>query len=920
MPRAESPVNAAVRAEPRGIGTGRARDQLAREVKLLGALLGQVIVEQEGEEVLELVERIRRGAIALRRTGTAEGRRALAATLDAVDARRAEALIRAFGLYFQLANLAEEKERVRRLRRRARRSARAVVDGSVADAVDRLRRAGLSRAKRQAIIDGLSVSLVLTAHPTEARRRTMLMALRRCYGLLDQLDDPRLTPGEDAGIRRRLREEITLLWHTSPLRVQAVTPVDEVRSVMAFFDESLFVVTPRLYRALDAALDESHESGGPARDSGHTGTRPPRVHPFLEWGSWVGGDRDGNPNVTAATTRAAVRIQADHVLRGYQAVVHRLGQTIAATGSIPALPDPLLGQLARDGAELPEVAADTARRFPGEPWRQVLVHVEERLGRTRRRIVEGDAAPGAFTSVEEFVAVIDVLCDALIAQGMARVAYGELLDLRWQVETFGFHALSLEIRQHSEAHARALELLRAGDGQEVDATPGVPVAEVLETFRAVAGIQADLGERACHRYVISFTRRARDVLDVLELADAAGAAVGLDVVPLFESADALGAAGPIVDELLGDARYREHLAARGWRQEVMLGYSDSTKELGYVASNWLLHRAQADLAAAADRHGIELTLFHGRGGAIGRGGGPMSRAIHASPPGSMAGGLKLTEQGEVIADRYANRLIALRHLEQVAGAVLLAAADQDERSATTVAAEHALMDELAATSRRAYRALVWEDATFEAYFRAATPIAELSAMALGSRPAARAGGVRTLEQLRAIPWVFAWSQSRANLPGWYGVGSAIEAYVATHGPEGLASLRDSYRTWPFLAGVIDTAEMSLAKADMQVARRYAGLVPTSEARRVWLHIRREYRRTRDAILAVTGRERLMDALPVLQRSIELRNPYVDSLSELQVRLLAQARALDPADPRRPVLERLVYLTISGVAAGVQSTG
>lgn len=921
MARPERSSNAAVSAEPRGIGTARARDPLAREIKLLGALLGQVIVEQEGVALLELVERIRRAAIALRRSGTAEDRRALSSALDAVEPPRMEVLIRAFGLYFQLANLAEEKERVRRLRRRARRSAHAIVDGSVADALDRLRRAGVSRTRRRAIVDHLSVSLVLTAHPTEARRRTMLMALRRCYRLLDQLDDPRLTPGEDAEIRRRLREEITLLWHTSPLRVQAVTPLDEVRSVMAFFDETLFVVTPRLYRALDAALDETPDARGPARDSGHTGARPPLAQPFLEWGSWVGGDRDGNPNVTAAITRQAVRIQADHALRGYAAVVRRLGQTIAATRPELGVPTHLREQLSRGERELTEVAADAARRFPAEPWRQVLVHLEERLRRTRRRLVDGSVEEGSFRSVEELLVAIDVLRDALASEGMTRVAHGELLDLRWQVETFGFHGLGLEIRQHSEVHAQALRSLREGAADDAEASPGVPVTEVLETFRTVADIQADLGERACHRYVISFTRGARDVLDVLELADTAGAPVRLDVVPLFESADALQACGAIVDELLADARYREHLASRGWHQEVMLGYSDSTKESGPLAAAWMLYRAQEQLVAVARRHRVRLTLFHGRGGAIGRGGGPMSRAILASPPGSMEGGLKLTEQGEVIADRYANPLIALRHLEQVTGSVLVAAApEHHERSRSAGAMGQALMDELAATSRAVYRALVWEDPLFETYFRAATPIAELSAMALGSRPASRAGGSGSLEQLRAIPWVFAWSQSRANLPGWYGVGSALEAYIAAHGDAGLVRLQESYRSWPFLAGVIDTAEMSLAKADMQVARRYAGLVPVPGARRAWLHIRREYRRTRDGILAITGRARLMDALPVIQRAIELRNPYVDSLSELQVRLLARSRALGPGDPERLALERLVSLTISGVAAGVQSTG
>ncbi len=921
MPRPERPSNAAVRAEPRGIGTARARDPLAREIKLLGALLGQVIVEQEGVALLDLVERIRRAAIALRRTGRAEDRRALAAALDAVEPQRAEALIRAFGLYFQLANLAEEKERVRRLRKRARRSPHAIVDGSVADALERLRRAGVPRGRRAEIVDRLSIGLVLTAHPTEARRRTMLMALRRCYRLLDQLDDPRLTPGEDAEARRRLRQEITLLWHTSPLRVQAVTPIDEVRSVMAFFDESLFVVTPRLYRSLDAALDEHRDSHGRARDSGQTGARPPLVRPFLEWGSWVGGDRDGNPHVTSAVTREASRVQADHVLVGYIAVVRRLGQTISATRPSFGVPRPLRERLERDERDLPGVASDAARRYPAEPWRQELAHIEERLRRTRRRIVDGVTEEGSFGSVDDLLDALDVLRDTLVSEGMARVAHGDLLDLRWQVETFGFHAFSLEIRQHSEVHAQALRALHENLPPETAASPGVSVAEVLETFRTVSAIQADLGQRACHRYVISFTRHARDVLDVLDLADAAGAPVGLDVVPLFESADALEASGAIVEGLLTDPRYREHLASRAWHQEVMLGYSDSTKESGPLAAAWMLYRAQEQLVEVARRHEVRLTLFHGRGGAIGRGGGPMSRAILASPPGSMEGGLRLTEQGEVIADRYANPLIALRHLEQVTGAVLATAApDHDARSRTAGSTGRALMDELAATSREAYRALVWGDPLFETYFRAATPIAELSAMALGSRPTVRAGGPRSLAQLRAIPWVFAWSQARANLPGWYGVGSAIEAYVTTHGEAGLARLRESYQAWPFLAGVIDTAEMSLAKADMQTARRYAGLVPVREARRIWVRIRREYQRTHAGILAITGRARIMDAMPVLQRAIELRNPYVDSLSELQVRLLAQARELDPGHPQRALLERLIALTISGVAAGVQSTG
>jgi phosphoenolpyruvate carboxylase len=501
-----------------------------------------------------------------------------------------------------------------------------------------------------------------------------------------------------------------------------------------------------------------------------------------------------------------------------------------------------------------------------------------------------------------------------------------LQELRWQLDTFGFHGLSLEIRQHSEVHGAALA---AGEpGTEV--APGVTAGEVVETFRAMARIQERHGESACHRYVISFTGSASDVLDVLRLAARArgesGGVPAIDAVPLFESADALEACGRIVDDLLGEPEYRRHLESRGMRQEVMLGYSDSTKESGALAASWMLYRAQEQVVAAAPRHGVRLTLFHGRGGAIGRGGGPMTRAVLAQAPGSVAGRFKLTEQGEVIADRYANPDIALRHLEQLTHAALLASTPAHDTRAEAAAGEGApVLDELADEARRAYRALVWEEPLFEDYFRAATPIAELAQLAIGSRPSARgassgSAAVPELESLRAIPWVFAWSQSRANLPGWYGTGSALAAYRERHGEAGLERLRSLYLAWPFFASLLDNAEMILAKADMPVARRYASLAPSRESRRIWRHIRAEYDRSVAQILAVTGRGRLLDDMPVLQRSIELRNPYVDSLSELQVRLLARVRELPDDDPQRAELMRLVHLTVSGVAAGLQNTG
>jgi phosphoenolpyruvate carboxylase len=910
--------NPAARAEPRGIGTARARDPLAREVKLLGSLLGQVIVEQEGLPALELVERVRRATIAVHREGGGpDHRRKLAAELDAVDLPDAEVLIRAFSLYFQLTNLAEEKQRIRRLRQRQRSAPRGVVDESVAAAVRSLRRQR-SDAEVDELVGRLSISPVLTAHPTEARRRTLLVALRRVYRLVDQFDDPRLTPAEDADIRRRLREEITILWRTSVVRATAPGPLDEVRSAMAFFDESLFVVTPRLYRALDGALERAAVSE-PARH----GARPARATAFLRWGSWIGGDRDGNPHVTAATTGEAVRIQADHVLRAYEQVCRRLMQTISAAG---VADDELDARLAADRRDLPATAADLERRFPGEPFRRRLGYAAERLRRTRVRLTQPDGAgsgevEGAYESASALGAELTEMSRAAREAGLERVANGELQDLRWQLETFGFHGLSLEIRQHSEVHVATLP---AADDQ-VEVAPGVSRDEVLETFRSVAEIQARYGANACHRYVVSFTRSPADVLAVLELARTAcgEAAPALDVVPLFESADALSASGQIVDELLRDGAYRAHLETRGDRQEVMLGYSDSTKESGALAAAWMLYRAQEQLVEVAQRHGVELVLFHGRGGAIGRGGGPMTRAVLAQAPGSVDGRLKLTEQGEVIADRYANPGIALRHLEQLTFAALVASTPMHaERARRAAESGNTVLDELASEARRAYRGLVWEEGHFADYFQAATPIGELSGLTIGSRPAARGGAVAAppLEALRAIPWVFAWSQSRANLPGWYGTGSALAAYGREHGPAGFDRLRHLHRAWPFFASVLDNAELSLAKADMPIAERYASLVADAEARAIWPRIRDEHERSVEQILTITGRSRLLDDVPVLQRSIELRNPYVDSLSELQVLLLDRLRRLPAGDCQRAELLRLVHLTVSGVAAGLQNTG
>ncbi|HYX10882.1 MAG TPA: phosphoenolpyruvate carboxylase, partial [Candidatus Acidoferrum sp.] len=665
-------------AEPATIGTGRARDPLGLEIRLLGSLLGQVIAEQAGRELLDLVERVRRTTIRLRRGDDPSLRAGLVAELAALDPDRAEVVVRAFSLYFRLVNLAEERELVREARRadRARQrpsggrraiAPRPAPDDSLAAAVDWLRQTGLDDDAIASALGRLRISPVLTAHPTEARRRTVLIALRRIERLLGRLADREIVADEDRDTRRRLREEITLLWRTADLRASAVSPLDEVRTALAFFDETIFTVVPRVYREADAALD----TVAPARrrpasvdapkaeatDTGGTGTRPPRTRPFLSWESWIGGDRDGNPAVTAEISERTLRIHADHVLRGYEAVAMRLAQTIAAATPLERMSRGLASRLARDAELLPDLDRQLRRRYPDEPYRQRFGFVAERLRRTRAHLT-GQAAPltGRYAGPEELDVELAEIQDALVADGLPRVAWGEVADLRWQLATFGFHLAALEVRQHSTVHRAAEGAIAAGLADR-EVVPGVAADEVIETLRIVAAAQARYGEGAAGRYVISFTAEPGDVARLLRLStmatgrrpdgrpgDALPAPV-LDVVPLFEDAATLESAGPILDAILGDPIYRAHLRTRGDRQEVMLGYSDSNKESGYLAANWLLHQAQAALADTARDHGVELTLFHGRGGAIGRGGGPANRAILGLAAGSLDGRLKLTEQG-----------------------------------------------------------------------------------------------------------------------------------------------------------------------------------------------------------------------------------------------------------------------------------
>jgi phosphoenolpyruvate carboxylase len=895
-------------------------EPMRRDVRLLGDILGEIIRDSSGPELLADVERLRRAVIEARQREEHH----LAAAGDEIirlvaswSLDQAEQVARAFAVYFHLANLAEEHQRIRNLRERDT-GAEPVRESLAAAAAEISRDAGPEHLHE--LLESLRVHLVLTAHPTEARRRAVVAALRRISGLLDVLDDPRAAAADHAEARRELYEQIDLLWRTSQLRVKAMDPIDEVRTVMTAFDETLFRIVPAVYRELDRALVMSGADGA--------GPRAP-APAFLRFGSWVGADRDGNPFVTAQVTRETATIQADHVLRALENATTRIGRALTMHAATTPPSAGLRRALAAAHAAHPELLAEIEARSPQEPYRTYLLYAAQRINATRVR-----HADLAYPGPAGFLADLGIVQQALAEAGAAKQAHGELQNLIWQAETFGFHLAGLEVRQHSEVHAGALAELRAAGPPGTE--PGAPFSarteEVLATFRAVAWVQDRYGPDACRRYVVSFTRSAADIAAVHELAryaTAGGRAPVLDVVPLFESAADLANAPDVLTGMLALPEVAERLAASGRELEAMLGYSDSAKELGPASATLRLFDTQARLAAWAAANDVRLTLFHGRGGALGRGGGPAGRAVLAQAPGSVNGSFKVTEQGEVIFARYGQEAIAKRHLEQVGSAVLLASsariAERTGAAAETYSGIAARIDQAACAT---FRRLVEADG-FAAWFARISPLGEIGGLRIGSRPAKRglrpAAGPATgpatgtapvmdLADLRAIPWVFAWSQTRMNLPGWFGLGSGLAAIADADGAD---VLRRAYRDWPLFGVLLENAEMSLAKTDRLIGARYLALGGREDLTEMVLA---EYDLTRRLVLTVTGHDRLLANRHVLSRAVSLRDPYVDALSYLQLRALAALRDTDPQGDERERLERLLLLTVNGVAAGLQNTG
>ena len=905
-------------------------ERLRQDVHLLGGLVGEVLGEQGGPDLFAAVERLRLTTIGLRGRQAPDPatEAALLTWVNEQPTDRLRQLVRAFTVYFHVINLAEQHHRLRTL---AQRAATPLLAESVAAGLAALRQAGVAPSDIRDGLANLEAHAVLTAHPSEARRRTLLAHLEETARLIADLDRPTTSPGARAATLDALRTRITLIWQTAETRVEQPTVLDEVQSTIYILAGTLYDIAPRLWRSVASAVAATYPEVGPAMT--------PRL---LRFGSWVGGDRDGNPAVTPEVTRAAARLAQAAILRRYREEVQALGRDLSISARLIGASDDLLASIQRDRAEL---GVQPVRQWRDEPYRQKCGLIAERL----RRVEAGE--PGAYTVKEEMLADLDLIEASLIAHQGERIAAGPALALRHRVNTFGFSLAELEIRQHADHHAAAVaellglagasDYLGLAESERVMALEtalargplGLPPAALsvqtratLETFRAARDIQQRNGPRACQTYIISMTRAASDALAVLLLAreaalftwDGDGPATSrLDIVPLFETIEELRACGHILEEMFTSPAYRAALRARENRQQVMIGYSDSNKDGGYLTATWETHRAQVTLAEVAYAHRIELTVFHGRGGAIGRGGGPMGRAILARPPAARAPRLKVTEQGEVIWARYGDPGIAERHLEQIVHALLLSALGPAE--APPPAAWEETMNRLATSAQRHYVALVKESPALLAFFRQATPFPELASLNLASRPVSRAGArgnAITLDDLRAIPWVFSWTQARFNLPGWFGLGSALAEEIAAGG---LDTLRAMYRAWRFFGTAIDNAQRGLGAADMVTARRYAALADDDAPLAL---IAAEHERSVAAILQVTEQTHLLERAPTLARSIALRNPYVDALHIMQITLLRRLRSLpaDASEAEAAALRDAIHHSINGIAAGVQTTG
>ena len=914
------------------------------DVRRLGASLGETIGALSGEATFDDVEALRALTRARRGVGgpiepDAAGR--IDAALRSWPTTRANEVVRAFEMYFQLVNTAEQAHRVRR-RRHHQRGGAPPQAGSLTATVSALVERGVPAQDVADAAAKLEIRPVMTAHPTESLRQTTRDKLLAIHHLL-------LSEDEDAW--DRIAMHVEALWQSDGLRHRRPTVLEEVKTLLEVFDRTLWDAIPNTCGELRAALAA-------------VGADPDAAVRPIRLGSWIGGDRDGNPFVTPDVTLTTARMMKERALLRYLEVVQQLQRLVSqSTRRVVALPA-LLDSLERDGRELPHIRTRNAVRNRWEPYRLKLSFIEGRLNatlgdlRADAGVEGGERGPGRYEASQELLADLHLVAASLRSHGSLRTVEGLLEPAIDRVATFGFHLATLDIRQHSRRHEAAIDELatRAGeldgrryteldDGDRVaflrreltgrrrlvapGFRPSPETAETLELFEVVARVRRECGPRSIETCVVSMTDSASDVLEVLVLAREAGLVrwegdtlrSELRVAPLFETRADLVAAPGIMASLFDDPVYREHLRAHGGVQEVMIGYSDSAKDAGLLTASWSLYCAQEALAATAAEHGVDLVLFHGRGGTVSRGGGPAHKAILAQPPGSVAGRIKITEQGEVIEAKYGLPDIAKRTLELACAAVLQHGFD-DWRTGVSEedrARFAEVMDELSETAWRMFRATVYDDPALFDYFMGVSPLEELAVLPIGSRPAYRAGSAQSIGSLRAIPWVFGWMQSRHVLTGWLGVGSALHDYIARHGEPGLATLRDMAARWPFFTALLSNVEMVCAKGDLDIASHYVEtLNGTAEARRVYADLRAEFDRTTASVQDILQGPHLLSRNPVLRRSIDLRNPYVDALSFLQVELLRRRRAGETSDSE--ALLGAILRSINGVAAGLRNTG
>ncbi len=903
---------------------------LRADIRLLGNLLGETLVRQAGDELLALVETVRSLTKRLRNNGGEDAAGELDALLGPLDLDTTIRLVRAFSAYFYLANVAEQTHRLDEHAARSR-----VGAGVLRATVDRVAAAGLPEDEIKAVVERLDVRPVFTAHPTEAARRSILTKVRRVAELLEERADPRLHAGEQERITRRLAEVIDLMWQTDELRIVRPDPRDEARSVLFYFDEMFRDVVPDLADEIDHQL-------------GRLGVEPEPGFRPLHFGTWVGGDRDGNPNVTPEVTFDVLAMQHDHALRELVAAVEELAAELSSSEAVVDITDELRASLAADREALPAVYRRFEKISAGEPYRLKLGFVHRRLLNTRQRLSDsGRHDPGRdYRDAGELLAELLVMRRSLLAHRGDLIANGALARLIRRVAAFGFHLATMDIREHATRHHEVLaELYGAtvpgyADMGRTDrakllaeelggrrplssVTTVLPErpARTLETFHTVRRALDRFGAAIIESYVISETRGGDDVLAAAVLARDAGlvdlhaGVARIGFVPLFETTAEVAAAGEIVDGLLADPVYRRLVELRGNIQEVMLGYSDSNKHAGITTSQWGLYQASRALRDVTRRHGVELRLFHGRGGTVGRGGGPTGEAILAQPWGTVDGRIKITEQGEVIADKYGLPGLARDNLELTLAATLEASLlHRASRQPPEVLARwDATMDTISDAAFAAYRELV-ETPGLTDYFLTATPVDELAHLNIGSRPARRPGSDAGLAGLRAIPWVFGWTQSRQIVPGWFGVGTGLAAARADGAGD---AIDEMYRDWSFFRTYVSNVEMTLVKTDMQVAARYVETLVDPALHHIFDAIRAEHERTVAEVLAVTGEDRLLDHNPVLQRTLAVRDVYIDPISYLQVALLARSRREPEPDP---TLLRALLLAVNGVAAGLRNTG